>query len=241
MWLKALISVVTVLGISFSSLAVANSDEMQRQIADHPKGNQQTNIGATETGKQAFKAIYFGTGPEASKLQKNLNLNQYLSNSLRAKHTELSEDDQYRVQVDLVVDELSQKNPEFFTTFGEGIQSGDPKKVEQTVDSGFDYLDQQVEEQGTAPNIDGRANPTSLVALIAAAVWALVVWDAAVAVNYAVALNVEGHVNVHQKTNFSVSEWGQSNQKILNGEGGSIPKERAIAGVLKTFTNQKSA
>lgn len=232
-------SLTIVIGLGFSSLQVANSGERGSSITAMQSSYGQNVVETSETGTQAFKAIYFGAGPEAPKLQKNLNINQYLANSLKLKHFELVEDEHYQNQVNNVVDELAKKDPSYFATFGKNIQSKDPKKVEQTIDSGFNYLDEKINEKSNNVAVDGRANPAFLVALVAAAVWALVVWDAAAAVNYAVAVNVEGHVNVHQKTNFSVSKWGRSNQSILNGESGSIPKERAVTAVLETFSNGK--
>lgn len=102
-------SLTIVIGLGFSSLQVANSGERGSSITAMQSSYGQNVVETSETGTQAFKAIYFGAGPEAPKLQKNLNINQYLANSLKLKHFELVEDEHYQNQVNNVVDELAKK------------------------------------------------------------------------------------------------------------------------------------
>lgn len=190
-----------------------------------------------ESGEELFEAIYFGTGDKAPILASKLNLESFTSIVETIQDTSLDTSEYEQLAADKTHD-IAVDDTDFMVDFYEKTTSGNPILVESAISNGYEKLESAIPNANDEDGFAGedRANPASLVALIAAAVYAAVVWDAAFAINYVALVNVEGHVNVHQKTNFSVSKWGEQSRSVLNGDDGTASKEKAIASVTEAFS-----
>lgn len=144
---------------------------------------------STENGKNIYKAIIFGVGPEADYVKNSLNdpkFDEVVDSGNEYGESEIA-------SIDAMIQVIDDMDPTFFENFSKSMHSGSPLEVENALAEGIDYLNEVSKLSG-----GNTADPAS--PLVVVAVWGAAVWDGVVAVNYGAAVNVAYWVNAVGET-----------------------------------------
>ena len=185
-----------------------HTGEMSRGL-----GNQAQESSNTSKTDHAFDEIFFGNGPNAKTLAKNLKDPIYAS---LAKEKEASrEDDELHLKVRTQVESME---PGFVEGFNNEIATGNPYRIERALERGSDLITQSLGND--LNNSDANASPQC------AYVFA---WAVAVLVNYGAAVNIETYALVHHKVKLAES------RAVISEEQASLERQRVVTAISETY------
>lgn len=178
-------------------------------------------------GRQIYEALFFGTGPKADAVEKELQDSKYAA--FRAHVADMAPEQSSVARS--VLARIDSKHPEFFSNFALKMTSGDVFAVETTFETAVKHLqeaftDLQPKTKLGAIDADA-ANPQAMIPIF---LYAAAVWHVAVAVQYAVAVNARAYFNVATAVNtVNISSASTSV---------GIEKEQIIANMTGSFSGE---
>lgn len=204
---SAMVAALGISGISAVETTQAGAVE-DTKVEDKNKGRSD--------GQELYRAIFFAEGPRAEELAAHFDDQAYYS-AVQENRSDDKKRQAYSELVNRAVTDIEAADPSFFEGFAERITSGDPYKVEASINEAEDLTKHAVPELG---QIDTGGDQGTC--------FAVVIWSAAVAVNYVAGLNIETAAFVHHK--FKLAK-----NKQLSGDSGSYSKEKLVADLAQAL------
>ncbi|WP_175973920.1 hypothetical protein [Corynebacterium sp. Marseille-Q2823] len=204
---KNLVAIASVVTLAVIPTNVAHSADL---------GANTTDLVQSTNEPQAFDEIFFADGPKAGELAQRLDNPAYSALVKETANSGIQSDTE--LEKEFLKTEIEKAQPGFIDRFNNEVSTGNPYRVEAVLEEGSELIVEVVNPE-EAPG-DATVSPQCALA---------VVWTLGMAVNIALAVNVETAVLVHHKA------WLAESNALMGPDEASLNKQKNVRAITDTY------